>query len=426
MRKIREEWKVEIENLQKIERASANKVCQIRQYRLITPLFGGGVEAGIVDETNPIRETSIRGQLRFWWRATRGTGDVKDVKKREDEIFGGGGENASQSKVFVKVETINHGSLMSIFDVRRERRVRPIRGYEAIAYAAFPLQPSREQTEQQLNKVLSGVKFKLHISFPEEIRCDIEAALWAWETFGGVGARTRRGFGAIELLSVEENGVGKEVKKYSKNMAESQIRDDLRKFVKSNHRDQRIPHLSPETKFKVLVAKDAEDAWRIAIQKLKDFRQFRIDRRTGRRSPFGKSQWCEPDAIRNIVRGRRVNNLVEKFPRAAFGLPILFHFPQDGTIPDVALKPKDYERVASPLILKPIPCEDGAVAVAILLERELFPNGLVIEYEDKDKKIVNKNVKANLSANEAIILTKGGLTVLRNKTDVIEAFFDFF
>src|SRR5439155_10751241 len=48
----------------------------IRDYsiRLITPLFGGGVEAGEPDASLPIRGTSIRGQLQFWWRATRGAG----------------------------------------------------------------------------------------------------------------------------------------------------------------------------------------------------------------------------------------------------------------------------------------------------------------------------------------------------------------
>jgi CRISPR type III-B/RAMP module RAMP protein Cmr1 len=35
-------------------------------------MFGGGVVAREVDETHPIRETSIRGQLQFWWRATAG------------------------------------------------------------------------------------------------------------------------------------------------------------------------------------------------------------------------------------------------------------------------------------------------------------------------------------------------------------------
>jgi CRISPR/Cas system CMR-associated protein Cmr1 (group 7 of RAMP superfamily) len=36
--------------------------------QLITPLYGGGVKAHTIDESMPIRVSSIRGQLRFWWR----------------------------------------------------------------------------------------------------------------------------------------------------------------------------------------------------------------------------------------------------------------------------------------------------------------------------------------------------------------------
>jgi CRISPR-associated protein Cmr1 len=35
--------------------------------RLVTPLFGGGVEPGDADPSPP-----IRGQLRFWWSTTCG------------------------------------------------------------------------------------------------------------------------------------------------------------------------------------------------------------------------------------------------------------------------------------------------------------------------------------------------------------------
>src|SRR5262249_2156372 len=36
------------------------------------PSFGGGVPPVEPDPSYPIRGTAIRGQLQFWWRATRG------------------------------------------------------------------------------------------------------------------------------------------------------------------------------------------------------------------------------------------------------------------------------------------------------------------------------------------------------------------
>src|SRR5216684_872439 len=63
-----------------------------RTYRieLITPLFGGGVEAGENDPTMPIRGTAIRGQLQFWWRATRGAAcaSVEELRQRHREVWG--------------------------------------------------------------------------------------------------------------------------------------------------------------------------------------------------------------------------------------------------------------------------------------------------------------------------------------------------
>lgn len=35
---------------------------------LVTPMYGGGVQAAMPDVSMPIRATAIRGQLRFWWR----------------------------------------------------------------------------------------------------------------------------------------------------------------------------------------------------------------------------------------------------------------------------------------------------------------------------------------------------------------------
>jgi CRISPR-associated protein Cmr1 len=60
------------------------------QISLVTPLFGGGVVAGMPDESVPIRGTSIRGQLQFWWRATRGSGfsDRQQLFTRHAEIWG--------------------------------------------------------------------------------------------------------------------------------------------------------------------------------------------------------------------------------------------------------------------------------------------------------------------------------------------------
>jgi CRISPR-associated protein Cmr1 len=447
MRKISEELRNEIESLETIGKPlDEHRVVQIRKYRLVTPLFGGGVTSRENDPSKLIRETSVRGQLRFWWRAMRASGTIGEMKAREDEIFGSGGENARQSKLFVKVRVTNTGNEKKIFRLEGER-IKAIDEWTKIAYAAFALQPSQEELRVGImpKKVREKVEFEVELSFPEDLRSEVEAALWAWETFGGIGGRTRRGFGAIELLQIGENEQQRSVKKYRKETAEDQIREDLRKHLLPNKAcHAELPHLSEKTVFRISAAKDVREAWEVAVEKLRSFRQFRRDKKTGKESPYGKSQWPEPDEIRRLSGNLQTSivrkfpdrsgsddsdstdlqtSIVGKFPRAVFGLPIIFHFPQEsGAIPDATLKPKEFDRLASPLILRPIACEDGAVAIALILETPRLPKG-GLELEMGNKKF---DADAELDSKEAAVLTKNGLDVLQNKTDVLEAFLDFF
>ena len=74
--------------------------------KLVTPLYGGGVRAGAVDEAMPIRAAGLRGQLRFWWRIACGPFDSSEVMfRRESAIWGGLGSSApTASKVAVRVK----------------------------------------------------------------------------------------------------------------------------------------------------------------------------------------------------------------------------------------------------------------------------------------------------------------------------------
>ncbi len=54
---------------------------------LVTPMYGGGVDAGKVDEDMPIRATAIRGQLRiFWWRIAHSQQFIKRSLSQTDQI----------------------------------------------------------------------------------------------------------------------------------------------------------------------------------------------------------------------------------------------------------------------------------------------------------------------------------------------------
>ena len=393
------------------ENRDPNIITQVRHYKLITPLFGGGVEAGANDEITPISGKAVRGQLRFWWRATRGTGTLKEIKKREDEIWGAASTKKKKLPSQVQIEIketimgIDKKPFRIIHKVRggqpqySDRTRQPIpemKSDENIAppYAAFPLQPpTPHKVGDETKGVRDGIEFTVRIKFPSKNRKDVKAAIWAWETFGGIGARTRRGFGALELVWAKEGNTDITPDKIKANEVDSKLREQLRVedekggMLANGTWDMNVPHLSPAVELKTKSPFTGTNrhiaAWKFLIKCLQDFRQLRKPSRT---KPQGQSYWPEPDKVRRLVDAKKgtsnfnhpVVHPVEKFPRAQFGLPIIFHFNKDEMVNgrkfDVELKPINHKRLASPLILRPIACaNDETAALALILETATMP-----------------------------------------------------
>lgn len=384
-----------------------------RTYELITPLFGGGAEPQRADAVTVVRGSEVRAQLRFWWRATRGGafgGDLKAMKRREDEIWGApASPDANDGRDQVKppptvqlaLTVTDRGHPMKVLARSGKNKGMEVNvgtPTSPYGYVAFPLQTDRNSF------VLEGVKFTLHLTYATAHAQDVAAALWAWETFGGVGARTRRGFGAVTCTNV----AGARPK--SPEAVEEWIISQADAFDARGAWPPYVPH--PIYK---LIRKAPEPfatpmaAWEHLIGKLRDFRQYRIDKETGKRSPFGRSVWPEPRAIRAIVSGKDAP-AGGKFPRAAFGLPLIFQF-KDEPIKQVTLKPDKYDRLASPLILKPLQCANGkSVALAVLLKTPALPPKSQLELDGRP-------VTADLTPAEA-----AAIPPLNNKQDVLGAF----
>lgn len=397
-----------------------NIITQEREYEIITPLFGGGVNPGEADPITMVRGTEIRGQLRFWWRATRGgrpefDGNLAKMKQEENNIWGAaykkGDKVVLQEQIIqITVNVLSHGTRVELFD----KRGRPVREPDAPTYAAFPLQPSDadKQAGNPPKAVQKGISFNLIISFPKNQQEEVEAALWAWENFGGIGGRTRRGFGALHLLKVD--GFNNTDFPSSRD-ARGWIEKKLNTHVATSNFPDNLPHLSTNTQFNITRdLRDTMSVWHYLIKRLYDFRQ---DGRPER------SNWPEATAIKQGTYKRDTNqhSFINKFPRAAFGLPIIFHFvgPQKNVPEDTTLQGDKIERLASPLLLRPLLCKDGkAVGLAVLLEGPRIPPGGLQLLEKGGSKPYP--VDSNLTQKEA-----GSIKVLEGETDILQAFLKY-
>ncbi len=456
-RKISDELNAFVNELKVEPIADENIIKQIRKYKLITPLFGGGAVTKKADAVKIIRETEIRGQLRFWWRAIRGGqfSSIPEMKKVEDSIFGST-EIPSTIKIEIQIE--NKGSK---FNLPRE-----------LGYASFPLRDSDAF-------VLNGISFILVISFPIKFKDDLDATFWIWETFGGIGARTRRGFGALQLWELKEND---KVTTFEVTDSEQKIREKAKKVIVDGNAPKGTPYLKKELRILVLEKPlSVIEVWKKLIDNYKNFRQqrrieqeYNYDRKKLEDKPK-RSKWNEPEAIRNLIgqrlerlerRDRETNKIIperhhqpiepdfEKFPRASFGLPIVFKFkdsfksenPNDRGFDrnyldprKTILNPTGFERFSSPLILRPVFCSNNkSLGVALILEndKKLDEIGLTLETQEGsdwsrsglkssfDDENQAKEIKV-ADTNKETIKKLGTNDLLQDETDVIQAFLNY-
>lgn len=433
--------------LQKI--GASDVVVQTRMYRFITPLLGGGVVAGANDPDNLIRPTGIRGQLRFWWRATYGWqygSDLVGMKSREDQVWGTASltshepEGAAPEKpgykaVHIMVRVLKGGDPVKPFEMKDGNLYR---ANNIPDYAAFPLRPDettikRYRQNTPINDVRADVTFLLTLVFAREAWQEVQDTLWAWETFGGVGARTRRGFGALMLLEIDGQPVSTDYFPPGQpGAAENWLTQRIARYQPEEGKQitGEVPHLPHHPQIMTLIGpgRDASTSWNALIDKLRSFRQQRFDFKTNRSSPYGKSLWPEARALRKrLYKDRAIRAIPDTFPRAAFGLPIVFHLPHDKEAgkPTITLQgpSKEIERLASPLILKPIPCQGGQfLGLAIILDGPDLPADTLALHKERGQEPESiRKAQTRIQAGDLSALPD----VLDGETNILVAFLNY-
>lgn len=317
---------------------------------LITPMFGGGVKPGEVDREMPIRASGLRGQLRFWWRLLhrhRTGKESADLFAAESALWGGiSSEGPRASRVTLQIKQATKrapGDLSASASPSSAPGSVQVVPKSKLDLPAYALILERGEDPELLN---AGYTFDLVLRFrqapPRQQQEEVLEALRWWASFAGVGARTRRGLGAVKVT-------GGDVELTPVTADEVEARGGW--MVTGQP------------------ASSAADAWKKAVGALQRFRQGegvgRNPGHSGHGKRPGRSRWPEPDTIRCATGTHATMHEPEHrakgfYPRAAFGLPIVFHFKDRGDpgtddrkTPDPTLEPVGGDRMASPLILRP-------------------------------------------------------------------------
>ncbi|GIW52286.1 MAG: hypothetical protein KatS3mg081_1641 [Gemmatimonadales bacterium] len=360
----------------------------------VTPLFLGGADPSGAPE---LRAASVRGALRFWLRALLGgvIGDdrqlLPDLRPAESAVFG---STDSASPVVVRVHhpyalrTVPFSELTE-WDNRTRNYGKP-----GIAYLFFAARGT--STEPERHAIEAGTSFNLELLLRPGARIadafkQAYAALWLLTHLGGIGARSRRGAGSLQVTGVIEahNSLSGfphlEVRSDTPKRLQEELGQGLKQLKGILTRTTGAnPTITLPSAFDVLhpgackiwVVDKAFESWKEALDSIgQQMQRFR-----NRRLPDYQN-------VKNAVQGQPLTQPVQ---RAAFGLPIVFFFrslynqyKQKGMNEKQArhsatgiLEAREHDRRASPLFIRATRLTNGKYALVLtLFEAKLLEDG---------------------------------------------------
>ncbi|QRN96600.1 type III-B CRISPR module RAMP protein Cmr1 [Archangium violaceum] len=394
-----------------------------------TPLLAGSSAPRELEKLDPIRVPSIRGHLRFWWRALHGheCATSAELARRERELWGGMGKDAgTRSRVDIRVEVDSRTLSDDPDDIRQNTPG---------AYALWVASAQKKQAVEEkppAPRWRPSLCFWVHVLAPTDRVSEVESALRAWVLWGGYGSRTRRGLGSLTVVEDATAWLPSQPTREEW----SRLFPGLPLFgARPSDGARQMPVLRGARLFYGAPRPKAEDAWTRALGWLRDFRQGQgpfppgsrrdvpergrsgaFAREQGEPNRPGRSFWPEADKIRQLLRKPdgtpwahpprpQYASRAMAWPRAGFGLPLAIRFQRfarpnrgekngarypEGEPPDVELHWHDgerlHERLASPLIVKAMPLANGSfVPIALWLRRAWPGRGRVV--------LVNKRVQ---------------------------------
>lgn len=159
--------------------------------RVLTPMFLGGADPNRVE----LRPPSIKAAMRFWWRAINAdkvnNGDTSALKQLENALFGGvDGESGGRSAFNIRIAN---------YDIPNKHK------------ANRAMLPHRAAGAGFRQAIIEGFSFDVILSFFPQHLARINVTEEQLKNLfiltcilGGLGKRSRRGFGSIDVKKINE------------------------------------------------------------------------------------------------------------------------------------------------------------------------------------------------------------------------------
>ena len=343
-------------------------------YRVVTPLFCAGADP----QRAELRLPSFKGALRFWWRAlawSRMDGDLGTIRQREYCLFGSA--DRGQSRVSMRLEPVHVPEALrkgEVLFISKAGRSVVGDGARYLGYGVMEAFASKNRGtkagELTRSCLPSPFEFTVRMRIRDRSRNEqdlkrevvsLENALVCLGTHGGMGAKSRKGYGSLAIRSLCVDGE----QRWHVPQTIDELRNALAKF-QSNHNAAGQPEytaLSRETRC-LLVSSDKKEALKLLDLVGRELVRYRSWGHRGK--IFGKE-----DSEKNfeddhdLMKGHRPQTHPR---RIAFGLPHNY-----GRQSDQQVGPKELDRRASPLFIHVHECGASPVVVLSFLPARFLP-----------------------------------------------------
>lgn len=176
---------------------------------VITPMFLSGADPKTVE----LRPASIKGALRFWWRALNKFDSFEKMLEEEGKLFGAANEIIGKSPLKIEIEPL------VIDDVNK-----------------IDCKPIYYKNKFTFKAIKANTKFRVKLNMPKGKKELYENLFLFFSIAGGLGKRVRRGFGSfiVKNKNIEIENIFKyfNLEKLNSNL-----------FILNNNQNLQYPYL---------------------------------------------------------------------------------------------------------------------------------------------------------------------------------------
>ncbi|NRT58057.1 type III-B CRISPR module RAMP protein Cmr1 [Sphaerotilus uruguayifluvii] len=349
-------------------------------FEIVTPMFLGGSD----QQTARLRSSSLKGALRFWWRALNWSHHA--AQHPGDEVAALRALHHQESVLFGRSASDDQGGqgrfLMQVVDRTRAAVDQPFETSfdNGILYLLGMGLGSFSGGNHCIRKALDarpGNHFELRLIFhPQADARQISSVIDAVKAFGllgALGSRARHGMGSVRLTSMNSAGLG--LPTWTAPDSLVSYGQALTELLAPARTATGLPPLSAfSTNARIDLSRHDKEANTLLASIGREQQAWRSYGKDGlvNGKDSERNFADDHDLVREVANGRAASRAPR---RAVFGLPHNYFFSSDKAKVDVnvILPGQEEGRRASPLLLHVHRVGDRHVAVHILLKARFLP-----------------------------------------------------